>query len=135
MATLPLLTYCNNNKQSGKALNQLPADTDQGECSANENTGGGCTQHRTFVIINMMNSLKGMMAMSKAKSFVSDAGIKIPGDDDEKGDAKIAAKVAKHKAGIEKNKAESEDKQQQLHERMQARKARKAKLEKAGGYR
>ena len=74
--------------------------------------------------------------MSKAKSFVSDAGIKIPGDgDDEKGDAKIAAKVAKHKADIEKKKAESEDKQQKLYERMQARKARKAELEKARGYR
>ena len=55
----------------------------------------------------MWNTLQGALALNKAKDYVSDAGIKIPGitskhDDDAKN---IDAKIAMKKAAMEKARA------------------------------
>ena len=75
-------------------------------------------------------------ALNKAKDYVSDAGIKIPGitskhDDDAK---KIDAKIAMKKAAMEKQKRERLSKDEELKQRQKERGARKAELEKARGF-
>jgi hypothetical protein len=87
----------------------------------------------------MGNALEGARAINKAKNFVSDAGISIPGqsggDGDKKGDAKIDAKVAKRQAEIEERKKLRMTKEEELEQRKKDRAVRKAELEKARGFR
>mmetsp|Transcript_3979 Transcript_3979/g.7107 ORF Transcript_3979/g.7107 Transcript_3979/m.7107 type:complete len:85 (+) Transcript_3979:113-367(+) len=84
----------------------------------------------------MGNALEGAMAVSKAKSFASEAGVSIPGQGDEKkNDAKINAKVAKRQAELEKAKEQRSTKNVELSQRKKERAARKAELEKARGFR
>lgn len=83
----------------------------------------------------MWNTLQGAIALNKAKDYVSDAGIKIPGitskeDDAKKIDAKIAMKIA----AMEKQKRERLCKDEELKQRQKERGARKAELEKARGF-
>jgi hypothetical protein len=77
------------------------------------------------------------MALSKAKNFMSDAGIPVPGQGDggKKEDAKISAKVAKRQAEIDENKKKRSTKDDELKQRQKERVARKAELEKARGFR
>ena len=83
----------------------------------------------------MGNALEGAMAVNKAKSFVSEAGISVPGQgDDKKGDAKIAAKVAKKQAELDEQKKKRMTKDEELAQRKKDRAARKAELEKARGF-
>jgi hypothetical protein len=91
-----------------------------------------------IIAVIMGNALEGAMAMNKAKNFVSDAGIPIPGqggDGDKKGDAKIDAKVAKRQAEIEERKKMRMTKEEELEQRKKDRAVRKAELEKARGFR
>jgi hypothetical protein len=85
----------------------------------------------------MWSTFQGAMALSKAKNFLSDAGIPIPGQGDGgvKEDAKISAKVAKRQAEIEEQKKERATKGDELKQRQKERGARKAELEKARGFR
>ena len=71
-------------------------------------------------------------AKKSVTSFASDAGI---GGDGGKDDEKIAAKVAKHKATIGSQKEKRDAKNEELAQRVIDRKARKAELEKARGFR
>ncbi len=84
----------------------------------------------------MGNALEGAMAVNKAKNFASDAGVSVPGQgDDKKGDAKIAAKVAKKQAKVEEQRKSRTTKDEELAQRKKDRAARKAELEKARGFR
>ena len=79
---------------------------------------------------------QGAIALNKAKDYVSDAGIKIPGiitsnEDDAK---KIDAKIAMKKAAMEKQKRERLSKDEELKQRQKERGVRKAELEKARGF-
>ena len=77
------------------------------------------------------------MAMNKAKNFVSDAGIPIPGQggDGKKGDAKIDAKVAMKQAEINDKKKIRMTKDEELAQRKKERAIKTAELEKARGFR
>lgn len=80
----------------------------------------------------MGNSLQGIMAMNKAKNFASEAGLPTGGgDQSNKDDAKINAKVAKKQAELEESKKKRMTKDEELAQRIIDRKARKAELEKA----
>lgn len=83
----------------------------------------------------MGNALEGAMAMNKAKNFASEAGVSIPGGDEKKSDAKIAAKVAKRQAKLEEQKKNRSSRNEELAQRKKEREARKAELEKARGFR
>ncbi|KAL3777553.1 hypothetical protein ACHAW5_010811 [Stephanodiscus triporus] len=84
----------------------------------------------------MWSALQGAMALSKAKNFMSDAGIPVPGQGDGgKDDAKISAKVAKRQAEIDEQKKKRASKDDELKQRQKERVARKAELEKARGFR
>lgn len=72
-------------------------------------------------------------AKKSVTNFASDAG--IGGDGGKKDDEKIAAKVAKHKAVIGSQKEKRDAKNEELAQRVIDRKARKAELEKARGFR
>ena len=84
----------------------------------------------------MWNTIQGVFAMNKAKKFASDAGLSLPGgEDDQKGDAKIDANVAKRQAELEEAKKKRTTKNEELAQRQKERAARKAELEKARGFR
>lgn len=85
----------------------------------------------------MWSSLQGAMALGRAKSFLSDAGIPIPGGQGGGGkdDAKISAKVAKRQAEIDEQKKMRSTKDDDLKQRQKERVARQKELEKARGFR
>jgi hypothetical protein len=84
----------------------------------------------------MWSSLQGVLALGKAKSFLSDAGIPIPGQGDGgKDDAKISAKVAKRQAEIDEQKKMRSTKDDDMKQRQKERVARQKELEKARGFR
>lgn len=86
----------------------------------------------------MWNALQSAMAVSKVKNFAAEAGLptSLPGEGEtKKDDAKINAKVAKHKAEREEAKKKRMTKDEELAQRVIDRKARKAELEKARGFR
>ena len=86
---------------------------------------------------NMWSSLQGAMALGRAKSFLSDAGIPIPGGQGGGGkdDAKISAKVAKRQAEIDEQKKMRSTKDDDLKQRQKERVTRQKELEKARGVR
>jgi len=83
----------------------------------------------------MWDTLQGALALNKAKDYVSDAGINIPGITSKEDDAKkIDANIALKKAAMEKQKRERLSKDEELKQRQKERGARKAELEKARGF-